>query len=136
MLFILTFTADGTQLHLQRVQCLTVKFTELLAGDTAVPAEGVHPVPVGRIDAQQLHLVKHRGTLLAENLPELFLVSGRYQLLHGGHGGAVFLQRHLAQARGAAVRVLGNDAFLQCLTIRCRKAVQKAVKRRLILGFI
>lgn len=136
MLFILTFAADGTQLHLQCVQRLTVKFTELLAGDTAVQAESVHLVPVCRINAQQLHLVQYRGALLAENLPELFLVGRRYQLLHPGHGSAVFLQRYLPQARGTALRVLGNDAFLQCVTVRCRKAVQKAVKRRVILGLV
>lgn len=48
----------------------------------------------------------------------------------------VFLQCHVTQTRGTSLRVLGNDAFLQCVTIRCRKAVQKAVKRRIILGFI
>ena len=63
--------------------------------DAPVQAESIHLVPVCRINAQQLHLVQYRGALLAEDLPELFLVSGRYQLLHGGHGGTVFLQRHV-----------------------------------------
>ena len=134
LLFILTFAADGAQLHQQRVQRLTVKFTELHAGDTAVQAESVHLVPIGRINAQQLHLVKYRGTLLAENLPKFFLVSGRHQLTHPGYSRTVFLQCHVAQARGTSVRVLGNYAFLQGIAIGCRKAVQKAVKRCIIIG--
>ena len=48
----------------------------------------------------------------------------------------VFLQRHVTKACGPSLRVLGNNAFLQCVTIRCRKAVQKAVKRRVILGLV
>lgn len=75
------------------------------------PGRRRSPGPAGRIDTQQLHLVQYRGTLLTENLPELFLISGRYQLLHGGHGGTVFLQCHVTQTRGTSLRVIGKRCF-------------------------
>ena len=104
---------DRAELQGQRVQLRRGQRTELLSGDPAVPAKGIDPRPVRRVDAELLHQAERRRPFL---FPEFVLRVGRrtFQrvaqgvVLGGGHG---------PQTRRPAVGVLLHQALLHFVVV-------------------
>lgn len=105
------FAVDGPDLAPELNQVIDREPGEFLSGYARVAAEGVHPVPVGGIDAGFLHQLESGTTLLAKLVLVAVLA---FEIIAAS---VILLACHLFQTVGAAIGVLPYELSLDLVAV-------------------